>query len=145
MYALTRTPLQTPSAYDLIRQLAIRTDRSTELDFAFDIDTAGRAMLMPRGALGLSADGGIQRVSLAYDSLTLAPRDGYLRDSTVAVEDGAVYALTSRQQSCGFGAASLYAKAVVEALDRAARSVSLRLRINPNCGYRGLEPGVPSR
>jgi hypothetical protein len=39
----------------------------------------------------------------------------------------------------------LYGKFEVLAIDTTARRVDLRVLVDQNCGYRGLEPGFPSR
>ncbi len=52
----------------------------------------------------------------------------------------------SRLTTCSFGAnASYYAKLRVLAVDTAARRVHFEILVNTNCGYRGLEPGLPTR
>jgi hypothetical protein len=38
-----------------------------------------------------------------------------------------------------------YAKLHVLAIDRAARRLDFEILTDINCGYRGLEPGVPKR
>jgi hypothetical protein len=144
LYAITGTPLEYPSAYDLMRQIAVRTDRSSSLDFAFDIvvdslqDTV--AVLLPRGALGLYRDGGLQLARTPYDSVTFAPNNGYDEGSPLPVSLGSVVLAASRSQTCNIGYVyPLYAKMEVTALDFAARSITLQLLIDPNCGYRSLE------
>jgi hypothetical protein len=149
LYALTGTPVAQPSAYNIIFLTPVRTDRSTDFDFAVDMDTNQTGdtvvLILPRGAMGLTADGGVQKVDVPFDSLLLAPADGYIQDSALAVATGDVLAFASRRQTCNFGVVRPhYAKALVEAVDRVQRSVQLRMRIDPNCGYRGLAPGVPT-
>lgn len=156
LYALTGTPIGTPSAYNLLTLAAVRTDRTSDFDFAFDIGpdssfgvgTAGAtvAVLLPRGAIGLGEDGGLQVSSLPLDSILLAPEHGYEEGAGVAIDSGAVIIAASRKQNCNFGfVRPRYAKLRVEALDIVQRSVTLRLVVDPNCGYRGLGPGVPQQ
>jgi hypothetical protein len=144
LYAITGTPLQYPSAYDLTLERPVRTDQSSSLDFAFDItvdslqDTV--ALLMPRGALGLYRDGGLQLTETPYDSVVFAPNTGYDEGTPVAVHVGSVVLAASRSQACNIGYIyPLYAKMEVTALDLNARSVTLQMLIDPNCGYRSLE------
>jgi hypothetical protein len=154
LYALSGTPVNTPSAYSLLSLIAVRTDQTTDLDFAFEIGPANRlgvattgdtvAVLMPRARLGFSPDGGFQATTLPFDSIRLAPERGYDEERAVRADSGAVYLVTSRRQSCNFGfVRPYYAKLRVEALDRVQRTVRLRLVIDPNCGYRSFEPGIP--
>lgn len=154
LYALTGTPIGTPSAYSLVTLVAVRTDRTTDLDFAFDIGpdssfgvgTTGAtvAVLLPRGAVGLGVDGGLQITAQPFDSIVLAPEGGYQDHAGVVIDSGAVILAASRRQTCNIGILRpLYAKLRVEALDLVQRSVALRLVVDSNCGYRGLGPGVP--
>src|SRR5437867_12504360 len=73
LYALTGTPVATPSAYRLggiaVPPGVVRTDQDVNLDFAFDIDSAGRAVLLPTGALRLGRATGLQTTTVAFDSV----------------------------------------------------------------------------
>src|SRR2546430_8455645 len=61
--ALTDIALQNPSAYLVQGELRVRTDLSTVFDFAFDVDTAGRPVLLPTGAMHLGTVSGVWRPS----------------------------------------------------------------------------------
>jgi hypothetical protein len=144
LFAITGTPLTEPSAFDLMTQTVVRTDRTSSLDFAFDIvvdsmrDTV--AELLPRGALGLYRDGGLQITKTPYDSIRIAPTSGYDEGTPVAVSLGSVVLAASRSQTCNIGYVyPYYAKMEVSALDLVARTVTLHLLVDPNCGYKSLE------
>ena len=148
LYAATATPVRTASAYNLITQAVARTDRTIDFDFAVDLvpgtGTDTNLVILPRGALGFLPDGGAQRTTVPFDSIALAPTSGYERQAPVVVNAGDVVLLASRLQQCNFGISRpYYAKLRVESIDRAQRSAVFRLRIDPNCGYRGLTPGIP--
>jgi hypothetical protein len=151
LYALTGTPPATPSGYRLDLGQAVLTQESTSLtpfDFAFDIDTAGRAVLLPTGALRLGRASGIQISAVPFDSIRLAPGGSYQLDSAVVVDSGTVAVLHSRPTSCGFGLAAVYyfyAKLQVLRVDSVSRRLDFQILIDKNCGYRGLEPGLPRR
>jgi hypothetical protein len=143
LWAMTGTALSEPSAFDMLKQLVARTDRTSDFDFAFDmqVDTLKDtiAVLLPRGALGLFRDGGIQLTTTPYDSITLAPNSGYELGNRVTVKLGDVVLAASRSQSCNFGfIRPLYMKMRVTAIDRAARSITFDTLLDPNCGYRSL-------
>ena len=149
LYALSGTPVWQPSVYIIgFRQVA-RSDLSASgFDFAFDIDTLGRALLLPTGALKLATGSGIQPTLHAFDSVTVAPSGGYKVDSATVVDSGSVLLLHSRPLVCSFGITSIYyAKLHVLAIDTtpAQRSITFEILNNINCGYRGLEPGLPKR
>lgn len=148
LYALTSTPVGTASAYNMVVQSPVRTDRTLDFDFAVDMVTGTggdtSVVMLPRGALGLPRDGGVQLATAPYDSITLAPVSGYVEDAPLAADSGDVVIAASRLQQCNFGILRpRYAKLLVESVDRVQRSVTFRMRIDPNCGYRGLAPGIP--
>ena len=147
LYALSGTPISTPSAYNITFREPVRTDANAQgFDFAFDIDTLGRALLLPTGALNLPKGSGIQLTLHAFDSVTVAPASGYNSDSATVVDSGSVAIMHSRPLICSFGITSIYyAKLQVLAIDTAARRIDLRILDNINCGYRGLEEGLPRR
>jgi hypothetical protein len=54
--------------------------------------------------------------------------------------------LRSRPSQCIYGAiVYYYAKVQVLHIDTVARRIDLRVLADQNCGYRGLEPGIPSQ
>jgi hypothetical protein len=148
LFALSGTSVLTPSAYSMLNLAEVRVDLTTNFDFAFDIrDTVGgpQAFLIPRGNLGFGADGGLQLSTVPFDSLLLAPTEGYERIQPVPIDSGSVILAASRIQSCDFAVASpRYAKLLVLSLDMTTRSAVIRVIIDPNCGYRGLGTGIPT-
>jgi hypothetical protein len=144
--ALSATPLAQPSAFDVVVAEAVRTDRTNAFDFAFDIDAGGTARLYPAGALGLPAEPGILLSDQSFDGLTSAPLEGYVTDSALTVAAGHVFVVRSRSSSvqCAFsGGLPRYGKFHVLDVDVGARTITLEMLVDLNCGYRGLEPGTP--
>lgn len=147
LWALTGTGLTQPSAYDMVGDSTMRTDRGFFFDFALDMrtDSAGDtvAVLLPPGALGLPRDGGLQITRMAYDSIDIAPDGGYQQAAAQPLAVGTVILASSRSQSCNFGyIRPLYAKLEVTAIDKVARSVTFQMALDPNCGYRSLRHSV---
>ena len=149
LYALSGTPFTTPSAYALNGAVAVRTDQTTAFDFAFNIiDPLSQAVLVPSGALRLPRTPGLQRSSSAFSAITMAPIDGYDLDNPLVVTPGAVVVVRSRSLSCADGRTeSLYAKLRVLAVDTssAVRSIRFEILTDQNCGYLGLQPGLPAQ
>ena len=150
LWAATGTAVELPSAFDLIGVTVVRTDRTNLFDFLFDLrtDSTGDtvAFLVPRGALGLSDDAGLQRVAARFDTLYLAPSGGYEFHAEVPVDTGTVLFARSRLQTCNFGLSyGIYAKLQPLVISRRERWMKIRFRLDPNCGYRGLGEGVPGR
>ncbi|OLC09616.1 MAG: hypothetical protein AUH41_04815 [Gemmatimonadetes bacterium 13_1_40CM_66_11] len=149
LYALSGTPVTKPSGYALLNG-AVRTEQVAYFDFAFDIDTAGRAVLLPTGALKLGQQSGLQLSTQAFDSLRIAPTANYHLDSAVVVHDSSVVLAHSAQVPCGNGFLTYYyAKLHVLTIDTTStpngRRIDFAILADLNCGFRGLEPGVPKQ
>jgi hypothetical protein len=147
LYALDGTPITAPSGYVVQSKTVVRTDQSPAgFDFAFNITPAGQAVLLPTGAMHLVRGSGIQADSVAFDAITTAPTNAYIDTLPVSIDSGSVVVVHSRPiGSCTVGIVFFYGKFEVLAIDTLARRVDLRTLVDQNCGYRGLEPGLPSR
>jgi len=150
LYALFGTPIATPSAYNLTGRLTgnplVRTDQTAAFDFAFNFDSLRRPVLLPTGAVGLGQSSGLELASAPFDSIKLAPTDGYVLDRGLVADSGAVLIVRSRPTGCLFGVTVFsYAKLVVVAVDTTARRIDFRILVDQNCGYRGLAPGIPTQ
>src|SRR5258708_6909793 len=133
-----------PSGYQIATKTTIRTDRSSSFDFAFDVDTLGRPVFLPTGALGLGVGSGLQHTSAAFDAITAPSGSDYTSDSAFVFDTGNV-ALARSRPGCSLGASIFYyAKLKVLAYDPVARRVDFEILVNANCGYRSLKPGVPT-
>ncbi len=155
LYALTGTPVYTPSAYDMLTLGEVRLDKSNAFDFAVDIrfDSAygiGKhndtvVVLIPRGALGFAHDPGLIFVpSFNFDSITVAPSTGYTKDRAVSVHEGDVLIAASRITTCNFGfTLPHYAKLQIQQIDLTNLKVTIGVVIDPNCGYRQFGSGIP--
>jgi hypothetical protein len=144
LWAVTGTDIVHPSAFDLLNDQVVRTDRTASFDFVFDVVGDTMPVLIPRGGVGLSPDGGLQRAGVQWDTLVVAPRDGYDAQRPVRLALGAVVIARSRTQTCNFGlSAGLYAKLQPLDIDLQNRRMVIRILVDQNCGYRGLETGIP--
>ena len=145
--SLTDTPITTASGFS-VGGGAIRTDLSPDFDFAYDIQgdpATGTSVILPRAALGIesgsAAEPGVMLRSDAFDAIEVAPSNGYLTEEAVPVALGERYIVRSRVV-CNIGVPR-YAK--VEIIGLEDNSLVLKVLANTNCGYRGLEPGLPDR
>jgi hypothetical protein len=147
LYALTGTPIGTPSAFDGVVALSVRTDLNQPFDFAVDLDGSGTWRVFPPGAMGYVKDGGILLSSQAFDVIATAPSSGYVQDTARVVTTGSVFVLRSRVSAAQCTISSSlprYGKFHVIGVDSVARSITLEYLVNLNCGYRQLTPGIPS-
>jgi hypothetical protein len=150
LYALSGTPVSLPSGYSIAGRQVARTDQGAPFDFAFDIDTAGRAVLLPTGALRLGKQSGLQISTQRFDSIKIAPTSNYHLDSALVVHDSSVVIAYTSLSACAgsLGVAyPYYAKLHVLGIDTTStpngRRIDFEILSDLNCGYRGLQPGVP--
>lgn len=145
LFALRGTAIRSHSAFDMYSLSTSRTDTTSGYDFAFDIDSTGRALIYPAGALGLSKDAGLQLMDRTFDAVHSAPQTGFSTDTAIVVDTANVFVARSRTSSlfCTYVAVPRYGKFHVLAIDPTARTITLESLVDLNCGYRGLDPGLP--
>lgn len=147
LWALNGTDIGTPSALDLLGGIPVRPELGDLFDLGFDIEPDGDAVLIPSGLLGGSVTAGTQVTSEEFDEVTRAPLEDYVTDSIRVIAEGTVLLGRSRSSSVGcpitVGSLPRYAKIEILEIDQAARTATLRLMVNLNCGYRDLVEGIP--
>jgi hypothetical protein len=145
LYALVGTPVGTPSAYAIEGARRIRTDISVDFDFAYNVQTDGTHVLLPRNALGIDAattvNPGLMARTESFEAIKAAVSNGYTTDRAVPITVGERYLVRSRV-TCNIGVPK-YAKIEVLAFDDVARTITFRILTDDNCGFRDLEPGLP--
>jgi hypothetical protein len=118
-----------------------------DFDFAYNVETQGEHVFLPRAALGIdtatAAKPGFLVRSETFEAITTAPSNGYITDIPVPIAVGQRYVVRSRV-TCQIGVPK-YAKMEILAFNEETRIVSFRILTNDNCGFRSLEPGLPDR
>src|SRR5260370_18100737 len=143
LWALDGTALSLPSGYQIATKTTVRTDRSSSFDFAFDVDTLGRPVFLPTGALGLGVGSGLQHTSAAFDAITTPSGSDYTSDSAFVFDTGNVAVARSRP-GCSPGASIFYyAKLKVLTYAPLAPRVLFQLLVHANSGSPPLHPAVP--
>ena len=149
IYALNGTAIGTESAFDMVLGLLARPEMQDDYDFAFDIDSANRALLLPGNLSGYPSSAGLQESAVSFDGILRAPIDDYVTDTALVLVVGTVFIGRSRPTDafCALyvGAISRYGKFEVIELDLTARTITLKFLMNLNCGYRDLMPGLPEQ
>jgi hypothetical protein len=147
LYALIGTPVQTPSAYSIQGSRRVRTDTTSAFDFAYNLQMDGSHVFVPRAVLGIDSTAsvrpGLQPRTETFEAITEAPSNGYVTDQVVPITVGDRYVARSRIV-CTIGVPT-YGKLEVLAVDDVARTVTFRILTDDNCGFKGLEPGLPDR
>ncbi len=148
LYALVGTPLTTPSAYSVESNRRVRTDTTTNFDFAYNIEPDGRHVFVPRAVLGIDPEAnvnpGFQIRTESFEGITEAPSNGYITDRVVPIAPGERYVVRGRVTCLNIGVPK-YAKLEVVSFEAATRTVTFRVLTDDNCGFKGLEPGLPDR
>lgn len=147
MGSLRTAALRFPSAFDVTIGRPIRTDQSSSFDFIYTTDSIGRHLLLPLHAVtGLGnatgSNPGFVRQTVSFALLTLAPTDNYLTTDTLVIAAGDVLAVRSRV-ACYLGVPQ-YGKLHVLDFDDTLHTVRLEILSDTNCGYKNLEPGIPT-
>jgi hypothetical protein len=145
LYALIGTPVATPSGYALDGTRRILTDQTDGFDFVYNVEPDGRRVFIPRGALGIdpnnSVNPGFRARTESFEAIKAAPGNGYVSDQPILIAVGERYVVRGRV-TCDIGVPR-YAKLEIASFDDAARTVTFRILVDDNCGFRGLEPGLP--
>jgi len=160
-FALTGTPPSFPSAFLASSGAVTRADGSFNFDIAFDLDASNKVIVYPQKLVGvpcvvgaLNCGGtlgakpvGLQRITVAFDSLLRAPGAGYQFDSTFVLTpgEGLVMQVQSAAECQLFISTVMYSKIVVDSVNPARRAIYFRSVNDPNCGFRNLVPGAKPR
>ena len=125
----------------------MRTDQTSAFDFLYDVDSLGRHVLLPLHAITGLGDTtgnnpGFIRETATFDQITDAPSDTYLTTDTLVIAPGDVLIARSRV-ACYLGVPQ-YAKLQVLDFDDVLKTVRLEVLSDTNCGYKNLQPGVPT-
>lgn len=149
VWATSGTALSLPSGYSILARTRVRLDQVSTFDFIYDIDPAGRSILLPLGAVvntGTSTGiPGFQESTTPFDQITIAQQLNYITKDTVVTAAGKVYYVRAALDgSCSLGV-PYYAKMEVLSIDAVDRSMLFRILDDINCGYRGLALGLPTK
>jgi hypothetical protein len=145
--ALNGTPFGARSALNVAIPDVYAPDGSLNYDIVFDINDAGKAVLIPVSKIGLCqrvCQVGLQVVGdSSFDQLTKARTKGYGYDTTLTINTGVPVLIVAKSASCATDLYSndLYAKLIVDSVRTSDRVVFFRIVTDPNCGFRGLVPG----
>jgi hypothetical protein len=149
VFSVSGTEVFKPSGYAMTERRSVRLDQSASADFAFEITPEGNAILLPGALVGQPGSGGIdpglQMTTQPFDNIRDAVTNGYRTLDTMPVTPGQVYFLRSRIPGNCFLGVPAYGKVEILNLDLEERFVVFRVLANLNCGYKSLEPGIPSR
>jgi hypothetical protein len=87
---------------------------------------------------------GFLPATAGFDQQGRAPGNGYRTDSATTIAPGDRYYVRSRGITTWGDTLPDCANLGVLSVDTLARQTTCRILVDQNCGYRGLEPGIPT-
>ena len=153
VFALSGTPPSYPSGISILAAAAVPVDGFALFDVALDVDASGKALVYPPKLVVNSLAGprpvGLLKVAGTFESVLEAPSTGYGTDASVVLAPGETVVIQSAhngsQDICQFAIRPyIYAKITVDSVNIAARTLYLRMGVDPNCGFRSFVSGVPA-
>ena len=153
VYALTGTPASLPSGINTYIRSAVRVDGNANFDVAFDINGTGQVLVYPVQKVVSSISGnrqvGLRKIIGASSAVLIAPTGTYL-DSTVVAVPGDVIVLQALRNgasdACQFDISPyIYTKLVIDSISVRTRSIFVGATLDPNCGFRSFESGIPTK
>jgi hypothetical protein len=147
VYALTGTHISFPNALNLGSLVVLPVSGVFNFELAFDIDDAGRTVIIP-AALLAAVEAGVRRVGLqkvpgTFDELTSAPRTGYEYEDKLVVNPGEVVAVEAGV-ACPYPYPQvIFSKLVIDSVNVANRAIHFHAVTDPSCGFRSFLPGIP--
>ncbi len=150
LYAMNGTAASLPAAILLRVVSAVPVTADFNFDIALDLDDTGAVVVhtvksvasefVPAHRVGLDTS------ALGFQQVTRAPASGFHYDSSMVVRVGQTVLVQSIDPGCSIYSLlgqNVHAKLVVDSVKRADRRIFLHLFVDPNCGFRSLEPGTP--
>ena len=153
VFALTGTPAAYPSGLNTYVRSAVRVDGNANFDVAFDIDSSGHAILYPVqkivSSLSSARHVGLRKVAGTFENVTLAPSGTYA-DSTIVASEGDIVIVQAARNgtgdACQFDISPyIYTKMLVDSIAVDTRTIVLQTVLDPNCGFRSFESGIPAK
>jgi hypothetical protein len=150
VYPINGSPPGAPTALSLFAGSPSHADQAFAYDFAFDLDTSGRVVLIPARQLATQLSSpysvGLQVVPGSFAALDRAPKSGYTVDSLLVIEAHMVVAIESHDVArCQFAikGQSYFSKLIVDSINLELRKISATVTVNRNCGFTSFADGRP--
>ena len=150
VYALRGTDVSYPTALNVRELVVVRATGVFDYEIAFDIDESGKAVLYPMELLVAEEASfrrvGMQKLTVHFDSLKSAPRNGYIYDEPMVLGEGESIAIEAGVPCPYPYPQVVFGKLVVDSIRAAKRAIYFRAVSDPSCGFRSLVPGeLPKR
>jgi len=168
VYALTGAPESGPTGVATLTLLAtnfygptpVRAVPGSHYDVVFDIN-GSTAVVLPPKLVGFTGQftAALQESQQPYDSMTVAPTEGYSDSTSIVIHPGTrfyVQSVTSNPTCTAQSVAArryIYSKFYIDSINFSpydpitspnGRTIYYRMVVDPNCGFLGLDAGIPS-
>ena len=151
VFALSGTPPNYPSGVAFLVRQPVHVDGFAQFDVAFDINPAGNTVIYPVKlvvASGSPRPVAMQKIALPFESVTEAPKTGYQGDTALVALPGETIVVQSPHNTggdlCQFAInPNIYAKIAVDSVNLSSRTIYFKMGLDPNCGFRSFEEGLP--
>ena len=153
VFALTGTPAVYTSGINTYVRSTVRVDGNGNFDIAFDIDAQGHVVVYPVQKVVSSLDAtrrvGLRKIAGTFEDLKIAPTGTY-SDSAIVASEGDVFVVQSTRNGIGDAcqydlSPYIYTKVVVDSIAPTTRTAVVQAVLDPNCGFRSFESGIPAK
>lgn len=152
LYPLSTAPPTYPAAINTPFAVTVPVDAAGNFDVALDINAQGQIVVYPVRSILTPLIGahrvGLRKATGTFDQLLSAPTGDYQSDTATTLGIGEVLVIEAERvrgnDFCSFALSrNIYSKLAVEAVNPSTGIISLRFAVNPNCGFRSFEEGIP--
>lgn len=152
VYPLSSAPPTYPSAINTPFAITVPVDAAGNFDVALDVNGQGQVIVYPVRSVLTPLIGshrvGLRKVPGTFDQLLSAPAGEYQSDTAMTLAIGEVLVIEAERiranDFCSFALSrNIYSKLAVEAVNQSTGIISVRFAVNPNCGFRSFEEGIP--
>ncbi|MEO8578124.1 MAG: hypothetical protein ABI556_15545 [Gemmatimonadales bacterium] len=153
VFALTGTPATYPSGINTYFRSAVRVDGNANFDVALDLNSAGDVVIYPVqkvvSSLGTARRVGLRKVDGTFATVLEAPSGTYA-DSVIVAKKGDIVVLQAQRNgqgdACQFDFSPyIYTKMLVDSIAADTRTITVQTVLDPNCGFRSFEAGIPAK
>ena len=153
VYSLNGAPLGAPTALYVYGATVLAADASFSFDVAFDITGPREVTILPvrtvASGLVSTHSVGLATVADTFGAVNSVPKGTSFRaDTAVTVVPTEVVLVQVDESGSACASSStgsnIYGKLVIRSIDLDARTMQVEFAVDPNCGFRSFESGVPT-
>jgi hypothetical protein len=152
VYSLNGAPPGAPTALYVYNGTALAADVNFAFDIAFDIADQEHVTILPvrsvANALVSTHTVALATVSQSFDDVGSVPKGTSFRPDTamtVTLNQVALVQVDESASACASATTGsyIYAKVVARSIDLDSRTMQIEFTVDPNCGFRSFEAGIP--